>query len=59
MSKESLYKFCDELRIYLEKEKTQFCDPISIEKQVACTLYYLADEGRLRKAANHTQLYLL
>ena len=47
MSKESLYKLCDELRIYLEKQKTQFCDPI----------YYLADEGRL--AANHTQLYLL
>ena len=52
MSKESLYKLCDELRIYLEKQKTQFRDPISVKKQVACTLYYLADEGRLRKAAN-------
>ena len=59
MSKESLYKLCDELRIYLKKQKTQFRDPISIEKQVACTLYYLADEGRLRKAGNHTQLYPL
>ena len=59
MSKESLYKLCDELRIYLEKQKTQFRDPISVEKQVACTLYYLADEGRLRKAANHTHLYPL
>ena len=45
MSKESLYKLCDELHIYLEKQKTQFRDPISVEKQVACTLYYSADEG--------------
>ena len=52
MSKESLYKLCDELRIYLEKQNKQFCDAISVEKQVACTLHYLADEGRLRKAAN-------
>ena len=59
MSKESLYKLCDELRIYLEKQKTQFRDPISVEKQATCTLYYLVDEGRLRKAANHTQLYPL
>ena len=44
MSKESLYK------LYLEKQKTQFRDPISVKKQVGCTLYYLADEGRLCKA---------
>ena len=48
----SPYKLWDELRIYLEKQKTQFCDPISVEKQIACTLYYLADEVRWRKAAN-------
>ena len=59
MSKESHYKLCDELHIYLEKQKKQFCNPISVEKQAACTLYYLADEWRLRKAANHTQLYPL
>ena len=59
MPKESVYKLRDELRIYLEKQKTQFRDPITVEKQVACTLYYLANEGRLRKAANHTQLYPL
>ena len=58
MSKESLYKLCDELRIYLEKQKTQFRDPICLK---ASYLYivYLVDEGRLRKAANHTQLYPL
>ena len=26
--------------------------PVSVEKQVALTLYYLSDEGRLRKVAN-------
>ena len=26
--------------------------PTSVEKQVAMTLFYLADEGRLRKVAN-------
>ena len=45
--------------MYLFRKKKKILDPISIEKQVACTLYYLADEGRLCKAANHTQLYLL
>ena len=59
ISRESLYKLCDELHIYVEEQKTQFRDPVSVEKQVACTLYYLADEGRLRKAVNHTQLYPL
>ena len=44
MSKESLYK------LYLEKRKTQFRDPISVKKQVGCTLNYLEDEGRLCKA---------
>ena len=39
--------------------KTKFRDPISVEKQVACTLYYLADKGRLCKAANHAQLHSL
>ena len=55
MFKESLDKLCHELRIYLEKQKTQFRYPISVEKQVACTLDYLADERRLRKAAKRLQ----
>ena len=45
MSKESLYKLCDELRIYLEKQKTQFRDPISVEKQATCTLYIYQMKG--------------
>ena len=52
MPKEWLYKLCDELRMYLEKQRTQFRDPIYVKKQVACTLYYLVDEGTLREAAN-------
>ena len=34
------------------ENKTRFWDPISVEKQVAAILYYLADEGRMRKIAN-------
>ena len=27
-------------------------EPVEVERQVAATLYYLSDEGRLRKTAN-------
>ena len=43
---------CDELRRYIAKSITRFGKPVSVEKQVAVTLYYLSDEGRMRKAAN-------
>ena len=36
---------------FQNNKKTQFRDPVSVEKQVAKT-YYLADERRLHKAAN-------
>ena len=52
MSQKSFHKLCTELRPYLEKQSTRFRDPVSVEKQVASTLYYLADEGRLRKVSN-------
>ena len=51
-SQESFEKLCTELRPYSQKNKTRFWDPISVEKQVAATLYYLADEGRLRNVTN-------
>ena len=51
-SQESFEKLCTELRPYIQKNKTRFRDPISVEKQVATTLYYLADEDRMRKVAN-------
>lgn len=52
MSKGSFYKLCDELRVHIEKQVTVMRSPVCVEKQVAITLYYLSDEGRLRKTAN-------
>ena len=52
MSKETFMKLCDELRPFLEKQTTAMRNPISVERHVASTLYYLQDEGRLRKVAN-------
>ena len=52
MSQESFEKLCIELRPYIQKNKIRFRDPISVEKQVAATLHYLADEGRMRKVSN-------
>lgn len=45
-------KLCDELRPFLGKKATNKRNPISIQKQVAVTLYYLPDEGRQRTSAN-------
>eukprot|EP00112_Aurelia_sp_Birch-Aquarium-sp1_P016418 Seg3721.2 transcript_id=Seg3721.2/GoldUCD/mRNA.D3Y31 product="Protein ALP1-like" protein_id=Seg3721.2/GoldUCD/D3Y31 len=52
MSKENFFKLCDEIRPYLTKQRTAMREPLSVEKQVAVTLYYLADEGRYRKVGN-------
>ena len=52
MSKQNFYKLCDELRPHIQKKTTNMRSPVSVEKQVAVTLYYLSDEGRLRKVAN-------
>ena len=52
MSKETFMKLCDELRPFLEKQTTAMRNSISVERQLASTLYYLQDEGRLRKVAN-------
>ena len=51
MGKNNFFKLCDELHPFLEKS-TSTRHSISVEKQVVVTLYYLADEGRLRKVAN-------
>ena len=40
MNRETFLKLCDDMSHSL------------VEKQVAVTLYYLADEGRMRKVAN-------
>ena len=46
MPQESFEKLCNKLKPYIQKNKG-LQDPISVEKQVAATLYYLADEGRV------------
>ena len=52
MSKPTFDKLCGELKPLLEKQATCMRSPVSVEKQVAIALYYLADEGHLRKVAN-------
>ena len=52
MNRETFLKLCDDLRPSLEGQATRMQMPLSVEKQVAVTLYYLADEGRMRKVAN-------
>ena len=52
MSEASFYMLCEELRPYLTKQTTELRKHVSVETQVAVTLYYLADEGRMRKVSN-------
>ena len=52
MSKFSFLILCNEVRPFLEKESTVMREPLSVETQVAITLYFLSDEGRYRKITN-------
>lgn len=52
MSKPTFDKLCAELQPLIERQTTCMHSPISVDKQVAMTLYYLSDEGHLRKVAN-------
>ena len=52
MSRMSFFKLCNLLRPYIERQTTHMRRILSVETQVAVTLYYLSDEGRLRKVAN-------
>ena len=51
MTKETFTSLCDELRAALQKEDTTMRREITVEMQVALTLYLLADEGCYRKIA--------
>ena len=51
MSEASFYMLCEELRPYLTKQTTKLQNSVSVETQVAVTLYYLAGEGRMRKVS--------
>ena len=53
MSEASFYMLCEELRPYLTRQTTKLGKPVSVETQVAVTLYYLADESRMRKYETH------
>ena len=52
MSKVNFMKLCDKVRPFLQKQSTGMRSAISVEKQVAVTLYYLSDEGKYFKVAN-------
>ena len=51
MSKENFVRLCEQIRPFIEKESTHMREPISVEKQIAVTLYYLMDEGRYLKVS--------
>ena len=53
MRKENFLKLYSELRPFLEKQVTNVWAPVEVERQVAATLYYLSDEGQLRKRKMH------
>ncbi|XP_046844789.1 putative nuclease HARBI1 [Xenia sp. Carnegie-2017] len=52
MSRESINSLAEELRPYIEGKNTIMRKSVDVVKQVAVTLYYLSDEGRMRKTAN-------
>ena len=52
MCKKNFEKLCDELRPYITLKTTNMRKPVDVETQVAVYLYYVSDEGRLRKTAN-------
>ena len=52
LSKDNFLQLCSLLRPFIERKATPARAPVDVERQVALTLYYLSDEGRLRKTAN-------
>ena len=52
MCRTNFNKLYSELHEYIQREETVMHSLIDVERQVAMTLYYLSDEGRLRKTAN-------
>ena len=52
MSLPTFMELCEDLRPLLKRKSTRMRRPISVETQMAVTLYYLSDEGRYRKVAN-------
>ena len=44
------------LRSRIKGKQTVMRSPVDVLRNAACTLYYLSDEGRLRKTANASDL---
>ena len=47
MSRDTFLILCEELRPFIEKQDTNMRLPVDVERQVASSLYYLSDEGRI------------
>ena len=52
MSRGSLHRLSAILRPHTEEQTTRMREQMDVLKKVACTVYYLSDEGRIRKTAN-------
>ena len=52
MSEASFYMLYEVLRPHLTKQTSKTWKPVSAETQVAVTLYYLAEEDRMRKVSD-------
>ena len=52
MSRNTFLILCEELRPFIQKKATNMRLPVDVERRVASSLYYLSDEGRIRKTAN-------
>ena len=56
MFKDSFMVLFDELRTYIAKTTTGLSRPGPVKKHIAVYLYYLSEEGRMRKCANTFEL---
>ena len=52
MTRKSFEELCQLIGPCIVKQKTRFRNAVSAEKKIACTLYYVSDEGRIKEIAN-------
>ena len=52
MSRKSFEELCQLIGPSIVKQNTRFRNVVPVENKIACTMYYLSDEGRVRKIAN-------
>ena len=52
MSKNFFEELCQLISPSIVKQNTCFCNAVPVEKKIACTLYSLLDEDRMRKIAD-------